>query len=334
MQHLLNDIGIHNKSCKHVAKDSALAQQCEVNRENLGNEIISYCKEKEQFKQQMDLAVAGQNPIVPDLANDPNAARLSATQLRLVDGRIANLQKAIALLGDSNPEWARERKRVLEAMHEDAVGITWEGVNILTIGLTQLGERIALSHLSDMHINALVKAFKEQLTNLPSEEGRLNRIMATTQDPSLTKAILEYTSTLHRLRDAQYSNDVAIMVRCTRDAAETLKSEFEVLKLKPQPADINDGLYVSSAFVGAAAIIFVSEGPEAVAASVGSAMSSIAVGGRELVNLWQEWGRMAALGQNTSDRNRVRVQLIGRLNELQEQHDRLVWAVQRAGPAN
>src|SRR6266705_1500606 len=75
-----------------------------------------------------------QNPVVPNLATDPNAALLSAAQLRLVDGRIANLQKAIALLGDSNPEWAHERNRVLEDMHEDVVELSWEGVNLVTIG--------------------------------------------------------------------------------------------------------------------------------------------------------------------------------------------------------
>ena len=274
-----------------------------------------------------------QNPIVPNLANDPNAARLSAPQLRVVDGRIANLHKAIALLGDSNPEWARERTRVLDDMHEDAVGISWECVNLVSLGLTRLAERIAQTHLSDMHINALVKAFKEPLTNLPSEEARLNRIMATTQDPALTKAILEYTAALHRLRDAQYSNDVVRMVARTQDAAETLKSEFEVMKSMPRSADVDDGLYVSSAFLGAVAIIFVT-GPEEVAATAGSAGSSIVVGARESVNFWQERGQLRALGQSTSNRNRMRVQLNGRLDELQEQHDRLVWAVQHARPVD
>jgi hypothetical protein len=40
------------------------------------------------------------------------------------------------------------------------------------------------------------------------------------------------------------------------------------------------------------------------------------------------------LGKNSADRNRMRVKLNGRLSELQEQHDRLVWAVQHAGPPN
>jgi hypothetical protein len=272
--------------------------------------------------------------IVPNLASDPNASRLSAAELRLFDGRIATLHKAIALLGDSNPEWARERKRVLDAMHEDAVGVSWEGVNLLSIGLTELAKRTAQAHLSDMHINVLVKAFKEPLSNLPSEEARLNRILAATQDPALTKAILEYTAALHRLSDAQYSNDVVRMVARTLEGADALKSEFEILKTNPQSPDVGDGVYLSSAFVGSVAIIFVAEGPEALAAAAGSAVSSIAVGGRELVNLWQERGQLAALDQNTSDRNRMRARLEGRLNELQQQHDTLVWAVQHAAPAD
>ncbi len=270
---------------------------------------------------------------VPNLDTDPNGAPLSAAQLRVVDRRIVNVQKAIALLGKSNPEWAEERRRVFESMREDAVELSWEGVNLLSLGLTELEKAIAEAHLSDMHINALSKAFSEPLKTLPSEESRLNRIMATTQDPALTKSIIEYATAVHRLRDAEHSKDAVSMVARVRDAAETLKSEFEAMKAEQQPADVAEGLYMSSAFVGQAALVFVAEGPEAVTAAAGSAMSSLAVGGRELVNLWQERGQLVVLNQNAADRDRMRVELLGRLDDLHEQHERLVWAIQHAGRA-
>jgi hypothetical protein len=91
---------------------------------------------------------------------------------------------------------------------------------------------------------------------------------------------------------------------------------------------------MSSAFLGRMAIVFVGEGPEALVAAAGSAGSSVAVGGRELVNLWEESDQLAALEQNASDRSRMKVELTGRLDDLQQQHDRLVWAVRHAGPAD
>lgn len=270
-------------------------------------------------------------PTVPNLATDPNAARLSAAQLHLVDGRIANLQKAIALLGDDNPEWARERDRVLDDMREDSQGLAWEFVNLATIGFAEWAKIETQAHLDDMHVNAAVKSVSEALANLPSEEARLNRIMAQSKDPALTKAILEYTGALHRLRDAEATHDVAVMAGRAREAAFALREEFELMRDNPPGSTaIADGLYMSSAMMGRIAMAFVAEGPEAGAVLAGSVGSSLAVGGREIYNLWQERQRLAALDQNASARNQMRVELTRRLNDLEDEHDRLAWAVQHA----
>jgi hypothetical protein len=318
-----------NARCGAVEEGSAVAVSCENDQVVLLSALAAHIRQSNDYNAAAQALIT--LPIVANLANDPNAARLSAAQIKLVDGRIANLQKAIALLGGSNPEWARERQRVLDDMHEDAVALSQEGVNLMTIGLTDLAKLAAESHVSNMYHDALVKAFKEPLKDLPSEEARLNRILVTTQDPDLTKAILEYKDALHRLREAQYSNDVVKMVARTREAAEILKSEFAMLTLKPRSIDIGDGLYQSSAFLGLVAIVF-TVGPEAIATTVGSAGSSIVLGGRQSVNLWQERAQLKALDQNTSNRNRMKVELTERLYELEQQHERLVWAVQHAGP--
>lgn len=267
-----------------------------------------------------------------NISKDPDAARLSAIQLQLVNHRIAYLQKAIALLGDSNPEWARERDRLLEDRHEDVMGACSEAVNLMSLGLAEWAKEAAKLHLDNSQINYLMRAFQEPLANLPSDEAKLNRILATTSDPALTKAILEYEADLHQLRSAAASKDVVDMAARTRDAVEVLHSESEIMQLKPpQSASAANALYVSSATVGSVAIIFVADGPQSVAAAIGSAGSSILVGGREAVNLWQEHKELAALDQQASDRNRMRVELTGRLNDLQQQRDRLTWAVQHAG---
>jgi hypothetical protein len=270
----------------------------------------------------------------PRIDADPNAGRLSRAQLQIVDGRIAALQKAVALLGEDNPEWGRERDRVLEDMHENVIGLSVEGVNLMSLGLTELAKAATQSQLAGAKADVMMKAFEGPMANLPAEEARLDRIMAATDDPALVNAIQDYTAALRRLREARYSADVAGMVARARDAAEALHSELEMVRRNPPPSGAAaDGLYVSSAFLGRLGIVFLAagEGPEAAAAGVGSAASSVLVGGRELVNLWEERGRLAALDENASARNRMRIELNERLADLQQQHDRLVWAAEHAG---
>jgi hypothetical protein len=321
-----------NAQCAAVKEGSTAEASCKRDQVALLSALDSHIQQSKDFDAAAHAAI--QTPIVPNLANDPNAALLSAGQLRLVDSRIANLQRAIALLGDSNSEWARERRHVLEDMHEDTINASMEGVDLLTLGLAQCAKVVAQSNLSGMRMNVLWAAFQEPLAKLPSEEKRLKRILETTQNPNLAGAILEYLAHLHRLRDARKSAEVVNIIARTRDAADALLSQFKLMKLKPPPYDDADGLYMSSAFLGGVAIIFVAEGPEAFIATLGSAGSSIGVGGRELVNLWEEHGQLKALDQNTSGRNRMRVQLTTRLDDLQHQRDRLVWSAQHAGSAD
>lgn len=216
----------------------------------------------------------------------------------------------------------------LDDIHEDTVGASWEGVNLLSLGLAAWAKTIAQSHLSSMEINALWEAVQKPLANLPSEEARLTRIMERTSDPALTQAIAKYIDALHKVQTAQRAKDFIHTEARIYDAAESLNSQFELMKLKPTESENTDGLYKSSAFLGQVAIVFVAEGPEAVAAAAGSAGASIAVGGRELVNLWDEHDQLAALNQNASDRNGLKVKLTGRLSDLLQERDRLVWATQ------
>lgn len=285
-------------------------------------EIVSTCQQRAAGRPAASHAV-------PNLAEDPNAARLSAAQLKTVDARIAFLRKEIELLGEANPEWAREREWVSDDMHEAAAGAAWEGVNLLSLGLAELTKILSKARFSALQTKALRESLQKPLRYLPEEEARLKGILETTKDPEVAKAISHYLDTLHRLGDAQRSKGAADMIARARDAADALSSHFELMKGKSPGAA--DELYMSSAFMGSVAIVFIAEGPEAIAASAGSAGSSVLVGGRALMNYWEERRQMQRLDQNASDRNSLRMELMGRLNELQDRRDSLALAVQRAG---
>lgn len=264
-----------------------------------------------------------------NLAHDPDAARLGAAQVDVIDRRIAGLQRAITLLSDDNPEWGRERNRLLEDTHEDTVGLYFETFNLVTIGIAKWAQIAAKMHVDEARAQALVAALKESLARLPAEEERLKRVMATTRDPAVTKAILEYTAALHRLHGAETSKDIVEMAKRTYEACELLRSEMELMKVKSSADKAANALYVSSAMLGGMAVTFVTDGPPSLAALAGSAGSSLFLGGTEAWRLWQERRDLRALDRSAPARDALRHELMQRVGALQEQRERL-WAEQGA----
>ena len=90
---------------------------------------------------------------VPDLAKDPDAARMGAAQLKIDNDRITMLKKEIALLSDDNPEWAKERDIAMDDLRDDGIGITEEGFNLMVLGLDKL--------VNGQAKEAVTKAFTE-----------------------------------------------------------------------------------------------------------------------------------------------------------------------------
>lgn len=316
-------------ACLAVSGAHAQSRQCPPNAHRDGEDGKHwYCKCNNGFTAKDGACVA----VVPDLAKDPYAACLGAAQLRVVDGRIAGLKKSIALLSDSNPEWNRQRDRLLEDMHESRRGLSMEATNFVTLGMAEWAKHAARVRVSDLE--RVANALREPLAKLPVEAERVNSLMMTTMDGKLKNAMRNYASSAQRLAEARYGANVVDASARTRDLADAMRTEFEVIKEQPQPQKIADRLYWSSALLGTIAIVFVAEGPAALAAAVGSAGASVLVGGREAVNLWKEYDELAALDQNASDRNRMKMELGRRLADLQDQRGRIVGVIQRSGPAS
>jgi hypothetical protein len=313
----------------------AAAQQCppltHLDRvEQHGNVRTVHCKCNVGYQARNGRCEAVAPPqAVPNLTRDPDAARLAVAQLDVVDRRIAGLQRAIMLLSDSNPEWGRERDRLLADTHEDTVGLYFETFNLVTIGIAKWTQIAAKMHVDEARMHALVAALEGPLARLPVEEERLKRVMATTNDPAVIKAILEYTAALHRLHGAETSKDVVEMAKRAYEACELLRSEMELMQMKLTADKAANALYVSSAMLGGMAVIFVADGPPALAALAGSAGSSLVLGGTEAWRLRQERRDLRALDRSASAREALRHELMQRVGALQEQRERL-WAEQRA----
>ena len=206
-----------------------------------------------------------------------------------------------------------------------------ELTNFVTLGMAEWAKHAARVRVSDLE--KVANALREPLAKLPAEAERVNSIMMTTTDGKFKNAMRNYAASAQRLAEARYGTKIVDVSARTRDMADAMRTEFDVIKEHPQPQKVADRLYWSSALLGTIAIVFVAEGPAALAAAVGSAGASVLVGGREAVNLWKEYDELAALDQNASDRNRMKMELYRRLADLEEQRGRIVGVIQRSGPA-
>ncbi len=265
-----------------------------------------------------------------NLARDPFAARLNATALKLVDARIANLEKGIRLLGSSNPEWNTEQRRVDDDIHERWIDLSKEGLNLVSLGLAKWAELATAKHLQNVKVDVLLRSLRDPLASLPADEAGLQRVLRSSIDPEMKSAILTHIAALHRLEQAQQNKDIALVVRRVRDMGDALAKEFDMMKGYP-PGDsrVADALYSSSALIGNLALVFY-EGSLAPVALVGSISSSVVVSGRILVSIREDYRRSAALAKDASLRESERHALLAKLDDLKQEQTRLAWATERS----
>src|SRR5581483_9491971 len=92
---------------------------------------------------------------------------------------------------------------------------------------------------------------------------------------------------------------------------------------------VSNALYGSSAALGSVAIIFV-EGPGAVAATAGSAAASVAIGGREAVDMWDELGRLKEVYLDRRKREHIKDERVTRLGKVRQRQAELAMAAKGA----
>lgn len=236
------------------------------------------------------------------------------------------MEKAIGILGSSNPEWEKEKSILASDFHSDRVALTWEAINLLTLGIAQWGESATKANVSNAKAVALWQSAQKPLARLPAEEARLKKLLNSTADPDLASAILKYMAALHRLEETQKYGDAMTLGARFKEAAFALRDEFEIMKRKPPGTNVSDALYESSALMGSFALVFY-ENPVSMA---GNALTSFAVGGRALVNTWDENRRYDALMRDASRREQERHVLMFRLEDLRQKRERLSSSLKRS----
>lgn len=264
----------------------------------------------------------------PIPTGNPITACLASGQLKAVDARIAKLKKVIAVVGDPS-RFETDRERVLDDMREDGKDLSFEAVNLMSIGFARILKEGARFNVLRQQANAGKVA--SQLGQLADEEWRMSQALSQTKDLELAQRILEYKGALNQVRVAEQGGRDLETANRMKEAAFKLRDNYELMKLKPPSQSVANALYTSSALLGSGAMVFV-EGPGAIAAAAGSAGASIAIGGRAAMNVWEEAGRLKAVYEQRADRDELKNELLARLGKLQQQRAQLAEVLRQAGP--
>ncbi|HZP98694.1 MAG TPA: hypothetical protein VFB13_04090 [Reyranella sp.] len=304
----------HAAECGSVVAGTAADRKCAQDNTRLSADVAAHIAASKRF----NAAVA---------AAERRAAVCAAVrQAMVVDLRAAHLAKAIELLSD--PErFEVDRERVLEDLGESAKGFSFEAVNLVTLGLARGAKEFARFNILAQKANAA--KFASQLGQIANEEARMDRVISELKDTELVRRVFEYKSALNKVRIAEEGAKSAEMVSHTREAGEALLGNYELMKIKPPARSVSNALYGSSAALGSVAIIFV-EGPGAVAATAGSAAASVAIGGREAVDMWDELGRLKEVYLDRRKREQMKDELVTRLGKVRQRQAELAMAAKGA----
>lgn len=305
----------HRTACKNVAAGSAADAKCAGDDARLSAAVSAHIAASNRFN--AAVAAAGQRA----------TACAAVGQLKAVDRRAANLEKAIEVLGD--PElFKKDREHIVEDLKDSAEGLTVELVNLASLGLARGAKEFTRLNVLAQKANA--GKFASQIGQIANEEARLEKVVTELKDVELVQRVLQYKGALNRVRIAEEGVKTAETIHHLHGAAEALLNNYEHMKEHPPTRSTRDLLYGSSVVVGSVALIFV-EGPAGAAAMAGSAAASVAIGGREAVNLWQEMGRLATVYQDAAAREQMKQELIARLGAVRQRQAELAVTIKRAG---
>ncbi len=265
-----------------------------------------------------------------NLAPDNTAACLSAAEVRVIDRRVDGIKKALAVLSDSNPEWTRERDRLLDEMSETGKDIAIGSTLLAANGFLHWKEAAAKVEVDKLkNLSETLRGYTGELAN---ESSRLSGLASRTNNIRLKAAIEYQASTARKLAEASEKYGALETAGKAKDLALKTHETYDILRDSNSTKEFANKLYWGSAIVGSFAMVFVSP-PFLSVVAVGEAASGAIGVSHEAYNFWEEYGRLKALDQNASDRNRMKMELQKRLADLDDQRKRALYVIQRSGPA-
>lgn len=297
--------------------NTVLECNCDAGYEPIGDNCVAV-KQDDATRQSL-----------PNLATDPDAARVNAARLSAVEARIANLKKGIALLAESNLEWQKERAHLVEDMDESYWIAIGEGARLASLGVAAAYGNITARNLSVEQAKTLRQMMEEPWARLPAERARLQGLLRYA-DPDLAAKILTYIGALDRLDKLRGYEELSEPLHQLQHSYEVLADLMEYTKEHPpRNMNLSEGLFAASVFTFKFAGVLVT-GPAAVGYAAGNALVSTTTLVLDANKYIEERQRFKKLAHEGSDRQRMRRDLMRRLTDAEQERDRLKWAVERA----
>jgi hypothetical protein len=258
---------------------------------------------------------------VRNLARDPALSKANQLLLDQLNGRLARLQKAIDLLGSTNPEWAKEFNRLYEEHVEACHEALLNSLELGTLGLAE-GYKAA----TEAQLKSAQAAFGgQEWAELSRQRDSLINIQKGMNNAALAKWISE----LDGVEKAVQAHDTASAVARVRESIISGKEAYEGAKKAAASGDDMRALYNASVALGAATVPFAEglAGKVAPYAKAGFKTAELALNVKLII---EENRQFDDLSRQSVDRNVKRLELMRTVEQLREQKSAIEMTIQRS----
>jgi hypothetical protein len=258
-----------------------------------------------------------------DLARDPDLAALAAAQLELVNGRLARIDQAVKILGDSNPEWHKEWAQLREEQIEATHALAWNCLDLATAGMAKSYELATESQLKEAEgvfqgdsFESLMK-WKQSILDGKKRLG----FSLTVWDSELED--------LGRLEEAVRNHNVAEAVEDLRNAVFAGKEAFEKAEKAGFTTEEKTRLFQGSLALSRVALSLTGGIAAKVAEPVDAALK-LTEASLSLKLIREEHQQFGALSDQAYARDKKKLELLKTQGELQAQRASLNMVIQRS----
>jgi hypothetical protein len=259
---------------------------------------------------------------VVDLAKDPELVKESQLRLDQINARLRRIQKAIDILGDSNPEWAKEWNNLHKEQIEVTHGLMWNSLDLLTLGLAE-----GYKYASEGNLKKAREVFQgQELSELMRQKASLEEMRTALGN---TEAFDKWISDLNKVGEAANRADTAEAFARFRDLIVDGAEVYRDGKKAGINSDAMDKLYHTSTIIGEMAVLLV----KGVGTDVAAPAQTIAKGieaGLRVKLIYEEEQQFNALSSQAVDRNHEKLELMTKKEELQNQASGLEMVIQRS----
>ena len=304
-------------------------KQTRSERQSVDDLRLKYIDSARAFNQMLaeTLAVYTNSPVV-DLSENAGLVEASRLRLEQINGRIARLEKAIIILGSSNPEWAREWKVLEEESIEQTDKVFWNGLDLLTLGIAGLyeGKTEAASKKAEEVFQG------QEFSELMRQKESLLKLRRTLPN---SQALGRWIDELSLVEKAAGSKDMAALSAHLRECLFHAKDVWEEHKHAGGDKDTMKELYHYSTALGGFAVAFPSEVRGKVAPKVAlpvQASLKLVEAGLRVKLVCEEEAQFNNLRAQSDDRARKKRELLDTKADLEGQASRLNMVMDRSKP--